>query len=171
VDAPPKVFADLMCVAREQGAKCILDTGAPGLELGLAAEPYLVKPNRAELEDLLLRPLESRRQLVTAARELIRRGAGQVLISLGAEGAVGVSGSEALFAAPPPVPVRSTVGAGDTMVAAMVYASDGTMTFREAFRMAVAASAATVSMEGTGVADLATINLLVPEVQLEVVEE
>lgn len=171
VDAPPKIFADLMEVAREKGAKCILDTGAPALEFGLASGPYLIKPNRAEVEDMLLRPLASPQQLVTAARELIRRGAGQVLISLGAEGAVGVSGPEALFAAPPTVPVRSSVGAGDTMVAVMAYAGTKALPFREAFQMAVAASAATVAMEGTGVAGIEAIQALVPEVKLEAVEE
>ncbi len=171
LDTPPKIFADLMEIARENRAKCILDTGAPALELGLASGPYLIKPNRAEVEDLLLRPLESRPELIAAARELIRRGAGQVLISLGAEGAVGVAGSDALFAAPPPVSVRSSVGAGDTMVAVMAYAAIKGLPFRDAFQMAVAASAATVAMEGTRVADLAAIEALIPKVTLEAVEE
>jgi 1-phosphofructokinase len=170
-DAPVKIFADLMAIARENGAKCILDTGALALEPGLASGPYLIKPNRAEVEDLLLRPLDSRRQLIAAARELIRRGAGQVLISLGAEGAVGVAGSEALYAAPPRISVKSSVGAGDTMVAVMAYAATKGLQFREAFQMAVAASAATVAMEGTRVADLAAIEALIPKVTLEVVEE
>jgi 1-phosphofructokinase len=107
----------------------------------------LIKPNRAEAEDLLKSPLRTRRELVGAARALIRMGSEQVLISLGVEGAVGVAGMEALFAAPPAVKVRSSVGAGDTMVAAMAYAAVAGLPFRQAFRMAVAASAATVAME------------------------
>jgi len=165
--APPEVFADLMGIATARGAKCILDTAGPALKLGLAAGPFLIKPNRAELEELLQRRLSSRRDLVEGARELIRMGSEQVLISLGAEGAVGVAGDDALFARPPAVKVRSSVGAGDTMVAVMAYAALAKLSFREAFQMAVAASAATVAMEGTRVADLAAVQALIPQVILE----
>jgi 1-phosphofructokinase len=166
-DAPPEIFADLMRIARAQGAQCFLDTAGPALKLGLAAGPFLIKPNRAEVEDLLKTPLGTRRELVEAGRALISMGTEQVLISLGAEGAVGVAGSDALFAAPPPVKVRSTVGAGDTMVAIMAYAAVERLPFRQAFCMAVAASAATVALEGTKVADMAAVQALVPQVKLE----
>ena len=76
-------------------------------------------------------------------------GCEQILISLGAEGAVGVAGYDALFAHPPAVTVRSSVGAGDTMVAVMAYAAVERIPFRQAFQMAVAASAATVIVSGS----------------------
>jgi 1-phosphofructokinase len=166
-DAPPGIFADLIRIAKAYGAKCFLDTAGPGLELGLAAGVYLIKPNRAEVEDLLKTTLRTHRELVDAARALIKMGSEQVLISLGAEGAVGVAGKDALLAQPPAVKVRSSVGAGDTMVAVMAYAALEGLPFRQAFRMAVAASAATVAMEGTKVADLAAVEKLIPQVMLE----
>jgi 1-phosphofructokinase len=169
--APPEIFADLIRIAKAHGAKCILDTAGPGLKLGLAAGPFLIKPNRAEVEDLLKRALGTRRELVEAARVLTSMGCEQILISLGAEGAVGVAGNDALFAHPPAVKVRSSVGAGDTMVAVMAYAAVMGLSFRQAFRMAVAASAATVAMEGTKVADLAAVQALIPQVNLEDVDE
>jgi len=166
-DAPPTIFADLIRIAKARGAKCFLDTAGPGLKLGLAAGPFLIKPNRAEVEDLLKTTLRTRHELVEAARTLIKMGSEQVLISLGAEGAIGVAGKDALFAHPPAVKVRSSVGAGDTMVAAMAYAAVEGLPFRQAFRMAVAASAATVAMEGSKVADLAAVQELIPLVTLE----
>jgi 1-phosphofructokinase len=167
-DAPVDVFGDLIRIARARGAKCFLDTAGPALEYGLAAGPYLIKPNRAEVEELLETTLRDRGDLVEAARTLIGMGSEEVLISLGAEGAVGVAGNEALFAPPLPVKVRSSVGAGDTMVAAMAHAAVEGLPFREAFRMAAAASAATVEMEGSKVADLAAVQALLPQVVLEV---
>jgi 1-phosphofructokinase len=167
LNAPPEIFADLIRVAKAHGAKCFLDTAGPALKLGLAAGPFLIKPNRVEVEDLLRRTLRTRRELVEAGRELIRMGCEQVLISLGAEGAAGVAGDDALFAHPPAVKVRSSIGAGDTMVAVMAYAAVEGLPFRQAFRLAVAASAATVAMEGTKVADLAAAQALVPQVRLE----
>jgi 1-phosphofructokinase len=166
-DAPPTMFADLIRLAKRHGAKCFLDTAGPGLKHGLAAGPYLIKPNRAEVEDLLNSTLRTDRELVEAGRTVIRMGCEQVLISLGAEGAVGVAGNDALLARPPAVKVRSTVGAGDTMVAVMAHAALEGLPFRQAFRMAVAASAASVAMEGTKVADLAAVQALIPEVALE----
>lgn len=166
-EVPPAIFADLMSVARAGGARCILDTGGEALRLGLAARPFLIKPNRAEVEELLKRKLPSRRDLVEGAREIIAMGTEQVLISLGAEGAVGVSGDDAVFARPPAIKFRSSVGAGDTMVAVMAYAAVERLPFRQAFQLAVAASAATVALEGTRVADLAAAQALMPQVILE----
>lgn len=166
-DAPPAIFADLIRIAKAHGAKCFLDTAGPALKHGLAAGPYLIKPNRAEVEDLLKTTLRTRLEMVEAARTLIKMGSEQVLISLGAGGAFGVAGKDAVFAHPPAVKVRSSVGAGDTMVAAMAYAAVEGLPFRQAFRMAVAASAATVAMEGTKVADLAAVQELIPQVTLE----
>jgi 1-phosphofructokinase len=166
-DAPPEIFADLIRIAKAHGVKCLLDTAGPGLKLGLAAGPYLIKPNRVEVEDLLNATFRTRGELVEAAQALIRMGSEQVLISLGAEGAVGVAGDEAIFARPPAVKVRSSVGAGDTMVAIMAHATVEGIPLRETFRMAVAASAATVAMEGTKVADLAAVQALIPQVILE----
>jgi 1-phosphofructokinase len=166
-DAPPTIFADLIRIAKARGAKCFLDTAGPGLKLGLAARPFLIKPNRAEVEDLLTTTLRTRHELVDAARTLIKMGSEQVMISLGVEGAIGVAGKEAFFARPPAVKVRSSVGAGDTMVAAMAHAAVEGLPFRQAFRLAVAASAATVAMEGSKVADLAAVQELIPLVMLE----
>jgi 1-phosphofructokinase len=166
-DAPVAIFADLIRIAKAHGAKCFLDTAGPALRHGLAAGPFLIKPNRAEVEDLLQSTFRTRRELVEAARSLIRMGSEQVLISLGAEGAVGVAGKDALFAAPPAVQVRSSVGAGDMMVAAMARAAVEGLPFRPAFRMAVAASAAAVALEGTQMADLAAVQALTPQVTLE----
>jgi 1-phosphofructokinase len=120
-----------------------------------------------EVEDLLKKPLPARGDLTSAATLLIRMGAQQVVISLGAEGALGATQEEVLLARPPVVPVRSSIAAGDTMVAAMAYATVNRFSFREAFRLAVAASAATVTLEGTRMADLAAAQALVPQVKME----
>jgi len=165
--APPEIFAELIQLAKAQGARCFLDTNGAALALGLAAGPYLVKPNRVEVEELLNWPLLGRPELVQAARTLTFMGCEQAVISLGAEGAVGATGKQVLFAQPPVVSVRSSVGAGDTMVAILVQAAVTGMPFAEAFRMAVAASAATVSMEGTKLADPAAIQALIPQVTME----
>ena len=165
--APPETYAELMRIAKGLGSKCMLDTGGAALRLGIEAGPILVKPNRAEVEELLRRSLQNGQDLADAARKLLEMGAEMALISLGAEGAVAASGRELLAALPPKVAVRSSTGAGDAMVAAFAYGEIARLSFREKFRLAVAASAASVTMEGTKFADLAAINRLLREVHVE----
>ena len=105
-DAPPDDLCGFDRTAKAHGAKCFLDTAGPALKHGLTAGPFLIKPNRAEVEDLLKITVRTRREFVEAARTLMKLGSEQVVISLGAEGAVGVAGPDALFAAPPAIKVR-----------------------------------------------------------------
>jgi 1-phosphofructokinase len=165
--APPETFAELITVARSSGAKCMLDTAGQALRLGLGAKPFIIKPNQAEVEELLQVRLGVRRELVEAARKLLEMGSKEVVISLGADGAVAATAQDLLSARPPAVAPRSSVGAGDAMLAALAYAEVKHLSFRESFRLAIAASAAAVTMEGSNVADVTLIQSLIPQVQME----
>jgi len=165
--APPEIFAELMMIARALGSKCMLDTGSEGLRLGLESKPVLVKPNRAEVEELLETSLPTRHELAKAACKLLEMGAAEALISMGAEGAIAASERELLAARPPGVAVRSSTGAGDAMVAAFAYGEITHLSFQDSFRLAMAASAASVTTDGTQVPDLTAIRRLLPEVHVE----
>jgi 1-phosphofructokinase len=165
--APPETFAELITIASALGAKCMLDTAGPALKYGVEARPLLVKPNRAEVEELLQVPLGTHHQLAEAARKLLEMGAEEAVISMGPDGAVAATKHELLSARPPAVAPRSTVGAGDAMVAALAYGEVRHLPFRDSFRLAMAASAAAVTMEGSKVANLALVNGLLPQVQVE----
>ncbi len=107
------------------GARVVLDTSGEPLRRALApgrVPPHCIKPNRAELEDLVGRPLAGDADLLAAARELVARGIALVVISRGAEGALFVTAARALVGRLPPVAALSTVGAGDAMVAGLVAA-------------------------------------------------
>jgi 1-phosphofructokinase len=119
-------------VARARGAWLAIDTGGAVLgelldALGGAggaprALPALIKPNRDELEELLGRPVATRLDVADAASALQARGVARVMVSLGADGAVLVSAQGRWHAAALPVPVATTVGAGDAMVAGTLAA-------------------------------------------------
>jgi 1-phosphofructokinase len=168
--APAQTFAELMTIASASGAKCMLDTAGPALRRGLEAKPLLLKPNRAEVEELLQVRLTTRRELGEAARKLLAMGAGEAVISMGADGAVAATKRELLWACPPAVATRSSVGAGDAMVAALAYGEVNHLSFRDSFGLAIAASAAAVTMEGSKVADLPLVHSLLPKVRIEDVE-
>lgn len=118
--APADLYARLSTSAREAGMRVAVDTSGPPLSEAVRTLPDLLKPNREELEELTGRSLGDRQALVGAARELVDAGISTVVVSLGGEGALFVRAGEALFAAPPPVRVASTVGAGDAMVAGTI---------------------------------------------------
>ncbi|MGB9803410.1 1-phosphofructokinase [Desulfofundulus sp.] len=165
--APPDTYAVLIRIARECGTRTILDTSGEALEVGLAAGPDLVKPNLAEVQELLQIRIEAEKDLVGAARRLLEMGAGTAVISLGAAGAVAASGNRVIRARPPSVRASSTVGAGDSMVAAFAYAMMKDLSLDEALRLATAASTATVTVRGSGVGDLRLIQEFLSQVVLE----
>jgi len=116
----PGIYCELIKRFRERGQKVVLDTGGEPLRLALEAVPTIVKPNIHELEELLGRRLTTRESIVEAAQHFIARGVELVTVSMGAEGALFVTAAEVILARPPSIPIRSTVGAGDAMVAGII---------------------------------------------------
>lgn len=150
---PPGVPADfygrLIGRARQAGVLTVLDASGEALLRGLEAGPGAVKPNRAELEEVAGAPLDDLNAVHEAAKGLRVAGAGWVLVSLGAEGALLVTPEGSWYGAAPPVTAGSTVGAGDSMVAAMVHGFLTGLAPQEILRRALAAGAATAVLPGT----------------------
>ncbi len=118
----PNFYAEVGVELRRRGARFVLDTSGPALREGCAAQPDLVKPNVVEAQEFTGRPIHSREDAADAAQALLDAGAHMVILSMGKDGAV-VAGDGALFhVAPPPVTVKTAVGAGDAVVAGAVWA-------------------------------------------------
>ena len=147
-EAPADLYAQLIALAGAQGVRTVLDTAGPALAYGIAARPDLAKPNRAEAEDLLETSLADEESLMTAAQRILGLGAQSVVISLGSSGAVGAWDGGMWRARPPALAARSTVGAGDAMVAALAYGLMQSRSAPEALRLATAASCAAASALG-----------------------
>ena len=133
--------------------RCVLDAEGEPLLAGISARPAMIKPNRAELEKLLSRKLHAFDEVLDAARKLHDDGIERVVVSLGEEGALMVDDEGALFAPALKVCVRSTVGAGDSMIAGMLTGFARGCGREEAFSMGVAAAASSVASEGTQLVD------------------
>jgi 1-phosphofructokinase len=147
-NAPVDTYRRLVEVVHGAGGLVALDTSGPALAEALRAGPDLVKPNRAELEELTGRYLPDRARLRAAAGELAGQGIGTVVVSLGADGALFVRGAEAVFATPPAVRVASTVGAGDAMVAGTVLGTLRGLPLDGVAALATACSAVAISRVG-----------------------
>ncbi len=164
--APVETYARFVGTARRCGARTILDAAGAALRCGIAARPDLVKPNRAEAEELLGEPAGGEPELARAVGLLLALGPRIAAISLGADGAVAASGRQCWRARPPRVPASSSIGAGDAMVAAFACAMLDELTLVEALRLATAAGAATAAMSGSSVAGREMVYELLPQVEV-----
>jgi 1-phosphofructokinase len=134
------IYDELIGPLKAQGKTVILDTSGDALRFGLPAKPDLIKPNRVELEEVLNTRLESHGAIVAAARELIESGIRYVVVSMGGEGALFIDRTMAFHAQPPAVEIKSTVGAGDAMVAGTVAGLLGGESLRACATLATAFS-------------------------------
>ncbi len=163
--APRNTYFTWVKTCREAGAKVILDADGELLAEGLKASPYLIKPNNHELSGLLGKPLETTGDLEQAARDLMNRyGIARVVVSMGGDGALYVTGKETIYAEGLKVPVGSTVGAGDSVVAALAVAEERGMGLEETVRLSTATGAANVMCSGTQAAEYEVIRSLLPKV-------
>jgi len=162
--AAASLYYDWTLSLKSAGAGVILDADGDALRLGINAAPLLIKPNDTELCRLLGKELSGMNELCDAAAELRDRGIENVVISLGEKGALFAFGGDIYVADAPKVPVISTVGAGDALVAALAYAIDTGISNEETCRLAIAASAAKVMCSGSQPPEPDIIERLLPEV-------
>lgn len=112
-----KVYNTLIPIAKKAGAEVICDFEGQTLLDSLAHEPLLVKPNNHELADIFGVELNSLSEIEKYAREILAKGAKNVIISMAGDGALLVTPEAAYFAKPIKGQVKNSVGAGDSMVA------------------------------------------------------
>lgn len=148
----PDFYARLVGVIADTGAKVIVDTHGEPLRTALdSGRVFLAKPNYRELFDITGRSAdEPEPDVVEAARSLIgQTGTVAVLVSLGAAGATLITREHAERFSAPTVPIRSRIGAGDSMVGGLVWRLASGDDLTQAVRYAVAAGSAAVMTPGT----------------------
>jgi 1-phosphofructokinase len=137
---PVASYGDLTQLLKSHGCKVVLDTSGPALARAVDARPDIIKPNISELMELVGRSLAGEAEVADAAHDLRQSGIRLVAVSMGERGAIFVDHRTAVHAAPPRVPVRSTVGAGDAMVAGIVHGQIAQLALEECARLATAFS-------------------------------
>lgn len=147
---PPYFYGLIVKTANALGAKCIVDTSGEALEALRGRNAFLIKPNIGELCKLLGKDYIDKADVPHAARQVLRDGfAEMAAVSMGPLGAWLVTKSEQFFAPAPEVPKRSTVGAGDSMVAGITYMLQKGGSLLDAICMGVACGSAATMNEGS----------------------
>ena len=141
---PPSYYGDVLA-AVPAGVKKIVDTSGERLFEALKCGVDLIKPNLRELQTTLQITINNKEEMLFGCRELLKRGAKYVLLSLGKEGAVITDGSESYYCKSINVAMNSTIGAGDGMVAAATFALAKGGSMRDILMCGVAGGTAAVT--------------------------
>ncbi|QGZ27405.1 1-phosphofructokinase [Streptococcus ruminicola] len=150
-----QVYNTLIPIAKKAGAEVVCDFEGQTLLDSLNYQPLLVKPNNHELADIFGVELNGLADIEKYAREILAKGAKNVIISMAGDGALLVTPEAAYFAKPIKGTVKNSVGAGDSMVAGFTgeYVKSGDPI--EALKWGVACGTATTFSD-----DLATAEFI-----------
>ena len=147
----PDYFYELIVKnAASVGAKCIIDTSGTALQALKGKHVFMIKPNISELSKMLNIEKLEKKDIADAAQQAVFDGFSEmIIVSMGADGAWLVTKDEKHFSAAPPVKKRSTVGAGDSMVAGITFMLQQQRSLKEVISFGVACGTAATMNEGT----------------------
>lgn len=138
------IYSDIMSYLSGKGIRFVVDTTGKMLLETLKYNPFLIKPNRDELQDIFGISISTDEQIIEAARKLKNMGAQNVLVSLGGDGAILLDADGKIYKSPThKITPKNTVGAGDSMVAGFLAGVD--KGYKYALWLGIAAGAATAS--------------------------
>jgi tagatose 6-phosphate kinase len=146
----PDFYAGIIEIAKEAGVLAFLDTSGDALRKGVEAGPFFVKPNETEAKSLLGVEQNASLDFVRAAIEISTIYKTNVLLSMGARGAVAAREQAAFIVQSPTVDAKSAVGSGDCTLAGLVHGVLHRFSFEEAIACGVAAGTANTLTIGAG---------------------
>ena len=169
---PQDVSSDFLIgiirIFKNKNSKIIVDTSGEALMKTAEEGVFLIKPNIGELATLTDKKELDENSIENSAREIIKnRKADIVVVSMGGKGAFLFSETEKIFVGAPKVEVKSTVGAGDSMVAGMVSALSKNKSLREILKLSIACGSATTMVNGTGLFNKSDVDKLLGKVKRE----
>lgn len=146
---PTTIYATIINLLKKCGKQVVLDTSYQALQEGIQTGPTIVKPNLDELQQIVGRPLQSETAIEQVALQLLDDDIRLVVISMGEKGAMFVDQHTTLIATPPQVDVKSTVGAGDAMVAGLIVGQIQGLSLADCARLATAFSIGAITHIGS----------------------
>ncbi|MEG0191146.1 MAG: 1-phosphofructokinase family hexose kinase [Lachnospiraceae bacterium] len=146
---PMDYYYQIIQIAHEKGVCCILDAEGELMLEGMKANPYLIKPNLYEFESAFGLKTKKIEDILEICHRIIANGVEVVCLSMGEDGAIIVNSKEAYRCQPTSIDVKSTQGAGDSLVAGMCMAIEEGLGIRDMLRYGVATAQGSLIREGT----------------------
>jgi 1-phosphofructokinase family hexose kinase len=147
---PQDIYAQLIEIAHKVNVPTFLDSSKEALLLGVAAKPFLIKPNETEVAILAQQVPKTLAEFAAAANVISTRHETIVVLSMGKNGAIVAKANEVIHVQNPPVAAKSAVGSGDSMLAGLVYAFTQGLALVDAAKFGVAAGTANTLVIGAG---------------------
>lgn len=167
---PTEIYAELAERLKQRGKRVLLDASEEPLAEAVKQAPDIIKPNIDELGELVGRQLESPAEVLVAAKTLLASGIGLAAVSMGAEGALFVEAGAALMALPPKIEVKSTVGAGDAMVAGILVGTLRGLDLARRARLATAFSLAALGEVGPNLPKMSVVESFAARVEIRALD-
>ena len=137
------IYEKICNKVKEKGAKIVADATGKLLVNVLKHNPFLIKPNKKELEEIFEKKINTNEEVVLYARKLQEMGAENVLISMDKDGAILITKDEKmLYSKAPKGEVVNSVGSGDSMVAGFITGFIMYQDYEKALKMGIAAGSA-----------------------------
>ncbi|CAM3648565.1 1-phosphofructokinase [Cytobacillus oceanisediminis] len=140
---PETTYEELVKICSENGAAFVVDAEGELLKKVIPYKPFLIKPNHHELGEIFDTEFTAAEEVIPYGQKLVDMGAQNVIVSLAGKGAVLVTDENAYIASVPQGEVKSSVGAGDSMVAGFLAAFEQYRDIEKAFQYSVASGSAT----------------------------
>ncbi len=145
---PEGFYASQIEMSKQLGVITCLDASSEPLRQGVRAAPDILRINRSELGEILSREITSTPETISAIKTLQETGIGKVVVSMGAEGALGYNGENMWQVRVPQVEIRGLTGAGDAMTAGLIASFSQGKSFADSLLFSTAlATASTLKME------------------------
>jgi 6-phosphofructokinase 2 len=159
-------FAQLITTLKARDVKVILDTDEKALKRGVDAGPYLIKPNIHEFGRLVETNVSEIEDIIKYAKPYEDK-VKYIVVSMGAKGVVGISNEGNYHVMPPKMNVRSSIGAGDSLVAGIIFALNKNTFFEDALALGVACGSASTLNPGSHLCKMNDIDMIKKEVLIK----
>lgn len=166
-NTPKEVYKELIKIAKDKNKKFILDTSGEALKEGIKGSPYMIKPNKEELEAIIGHPIEREEELIKGLKTLAKYDIELIVVSLGAKGSIIYYNDGIYKVIVPEIGVINPVGSGDSMVAGVAVGLVKNYDFEKMVKLASACGTANVMEKETGKVDIDNVEKLMEDIIVE----
>lgn len=163
---PKNAYNTLIKEAHKRKIKFILDTSGIPLMNGIKEKPFLIKPNKEELENILDIKFNNLDEIIEAGKKIVDDGVENIMISLGGDGAILIAKYNVYRATFPKIEIKNTVGSGDATVGGMAYGLASNMDIKECFKLSVACGTTNAMLSTTGSIDKNILSEILSKIEI-----
>jgi tagatose 6-phosphate kinase len=160
------IYKQMIEIADKNGAYTILDSSGNPFTEGLKGKPYMAKPNKEELEEVMEYSLDTNAKIYASIQQYLNDGIQLFVLSMGSRGALVGYNGEIFKVSPPIVDAINPVGCGDALVAGFAIGISREMKIKEMIKLATATAASNALHHGAGIIQKAEVDNLIKQVEV-----